>query len=124
MNYKTRKLVSPPDLNPAETLFGGQLLKWIDEEVAIFSIVKLGTNHVVTKFISEINFLNPAFMGDIVEIGSEIIKCGNTSITVKCEVRIKGTDTTILTIDEIVFVHVDRTGRPKAHGKTMEDFVD
>ena len=124
MTYKTRKLVSPPDMNPANTLFGGQLLKWIDEEVAIYSIVKLGTNNVVTKFISEINFLNPAFMGDIVEIGTEIIGCGRSSITMRCDVRVKGGDTTVLTIDKIVFVHVDRSGRPKPHNKTMEDFTE
>jgi acyl-CoA hydrolase len=38
MRFQTRKLVSPPDLNPARALFGGQLLRWIDEEVAIYAM--------------------------------------------------------------------------------------
>ena len=29
------KLIKPEDLNAGHTLFGGQLLKWIDEEAAI-----------------------------------------------------------------------------------------
>ncbi len=121
MLFKTRKLVSPPDLNPGNTLFGGQLLRWIDEEVAIYAMVKLGTNHVVTKFMSEINFINPAFQGDIIEIGAEVIELGRTSITLRCEVRIKDTDTIIIRIDKFVMVHVDMNGRPKPHHKTMEN---
>lgn len=120
MTFKTRKLVAPPDLNPAETLFGGQLLKWIDEETAIYAMCQLGDNFVVTKYMSEINFRNPAFQGDIIEIGAEVIDVGNTSITLKCEVRVKDTKVIIVTIEKIVLVHVDQNGRPKPHNKTLE----
>jgi acyl-CoA hydrolase len=119
MIFKTRKLVSPPDLNPANTLFGGQLLKWIDEEAAIFAMCQIGNNHVVTKYMSEIDFVSPAFNNDIIEIGCETVKVGTTSITLKCEVRVKDTKTTVIKIDEIVLVHVDPNGRPRAHGKTL-----
>lgn len=121
LKFKTRKLVSPPDLNPNNTLFGGQLLRWIDEESAIYAMCKLGSNHVVTKYMSEINFINPAFKGDIIEIGSEVIEIGRTSITLRCEVRVKDTEVIVIRIDKIVFVHVDQNGRPKPHYKTMEN---
>jgi acyl-CoA hydrolase len=121
MTFKTRKLVAPPDLNPAETLFGGQLLKWIDEETAIYAMCQLGDNFVVTKYMSEINFRNPAFQGDIIEIGAEVTDVGNTSITLRCEVRVKDTKVIIVTIDKIVLVHVDQNGRPKPHNKTLEE---
>ena len=124
MNFKTRKLVSYPDLNPANTLFGGKLLAWIDEEIAIYAMCKLDTNHVVTKFMSEINFRNPAYLGDIVEIGNEIIAVGRTSITMKCQVRIKDTEVVVITIDKVVFIHVDMNGRPKPHNKTMETLIE
>ena len=39
MNFHTRKWVKPEDLNPNGTLFGGSLLRWIDEEAAIYAIV-------------------------------------------------------------------------------------
>lgn len=120
MLFKTRKLIGPPDLNPAKTLFGGQLLRWIDEEAAVFAMCQLNDNRVVTKFMSEIDFVNPAYNGDIVEIGCEVVRVGRTSITLRCEVRVKGTETTIIKIDEIVLVHVDSNGRPKPHGKTIE----
>lgn len=35
ITFRTRKWVRPEDLNANGTLFGGSLLKWIDEEAAI-----------------------------------------------------------------------------------------
>jgi hypothetical protein len=37
MRFHTRKWIKPEDLNPNGTLFGGQLLAWIDEELAFIS---------------------------------------------------------------------------------------
>lgn len=123
MNFRTRKLVKPPDLSPAGTLTAGQLLSWIDEEAAIFTMCQVGDNHVVTKFMSAIDFVNPAYSGDIVEIGCEVISIGTTSITMKCEVRIKDTNTVIVKIEKIVFINVDSNGRKKPHGlKPLEKF--
>lgn len=118
MIYRTRKLIKPSDLNARGTLFGGQLLKWIDEEAAIFATCQLGSSDIVTKAMSEIDFVQTAVTGDIIEIGMEVVKFGNTSITIKCDVRNKNTKQSIITIDEIVFVLLDEYGKPKAHGKT------
>ncbi len=60
MNYHTRKWVKPEDLNPNHSLFGGRLLQWIDEEAALYAIIQLENTKVVTKFISEINFVSSA----------------------------------------------------------------
>jgi len=118
MNFYTRKWVKPEDLNPNGTLFGGTLLRWIDEEAVIYAIVQLGNPHVVTKFISEINFVSSAKKGDIIELGIQAISFGKTSITLCCEVRNKITRKSILTIDKLVFVNVDENGVPVEHGKT------
>jgi acyl-CoA hydrolase len=85
MNFRTRKLIKPGDLNARGTLFGGQVLKWIDEEAAIFAICQLGERNIVTKAMSEINFISTAKTGDIAEIGCELISFGTTSITIACE---------------------------------------
>ena len=42
ISYRTRKWVKPEDLNANGTLFGGSLLRWIDEEAAIYAIIQLG----------------------------------------------------------------------------------
>ena len=118
MNFHTRKWVKPEDLNPNGSLFGGSLLRWIDEEAAIYAIVQLGNPRVVTKYISEINFVSSAKQGDIIEMGITATDFGNTSLTMRCEVRNKITRKSILTIDKMVFVNVDEDGNPAAHGKT------
>jgi len=118
MNYRTRKLIKPSDLNARGTLFGGQVLKWIDEEAAIFCVCQLGTSRIVTKLMSEINFVETAKLGEIVEIGCDVVKFGTTSITINCDVRNKTTKQSIVKIDKIVFVVVDENGKPIPHGKT------
>ena len=118
MNFHTRKWVKPEDLNPNGTLFGGSLLKWIDEEAAIYAICQLDNSKVVTKYMSEINFLSSAVQGDIIEMGITATHFGTTSITLYCEVRNKITRQSILTIDKIVFVNIDENFHPIPHGKT------
>lgn len=124
MNFHTRKWVKPEDLNPNGTLFGGSLLRWIDEEAAIYAIVQLDNSLVVTKYISEINFVSSAEQGDIIEMGITATAFGNTSLTMRCEVRNKITRKSILTIDKIVFVNLDEDGNPLPHGKTRIKFIE
>ena len=123
MNYHTRKWVKPEDLNPNHSLFGGRLLQWIDEEAALYAIIQLENTKVVTKFISEINFVSSAKQGDIIEIGIEAVHFGSSSITLRCDVRNKMTHQTIITVDKIVMVNLDADGNPAPHGKTQIEFV-
>jgi len=123
MKFHTRKWVKPEDLNPNGTLFGGSLLKWIDEEAAIYAIIQLDSSRVVTKLISEINFVSSARQGDIIELGLTATEFGRTSITLRCEVRNKITRKSILTIDRLVFVSVDAAGLPTPHGKTQITYI-
>lgn len=123
MRFHTRKWVKPEDLNPNKTLFGGTLLGWIDEEAALYSIIQLENKHVVTKFMSEINFMSAAREGDVIEIGMDVVKFGRTSLTLCCEVRNKMTRETIITVDRIIMVNLDEEGKPKAHGKTKIEYV-
>lgn len=115
MNFYSRKLIKPQDMNAHGTLFGGTVLSWVDEEAAIYVSCQLGKGNLVTKFMSEIDFVSSAKLGDIIEIGMETVKFGKSSITVRCVVRNKFTKETIIKIDEIVFVHVDEEGRPAPH---------
>lgn len=123
MNFHTRKWVKPEDLNPNLTLFGGRLLQWIDEEAVIYAIIQLENKHVVTKYVSEINFISAPRQGDIIEIGILATEFGRTSITLRCEVRNKMTREQILTIDKLIFVNLDANGNPVPHGKTKVTYV-
>ncbi len=124
MRFHTRKWVKPEDLNPNGTLFGGKLLAWIDEELALYSIIQLENTRIVTKHMSEINFRSSAKQGDIVEIGIDVVKFGHTSLTLRCEARNIMTRETIITIDTITMVSLGEDGKPQAHGKTTIEFIN
>jgi len=123
MRFHTRKWIKPEDLNPNASLFGGRLLEWIDEECALYAIIQLENQKVVTKYMSEINFISSATQGDIIEIGIDVVKFGSSSLTLKCEVRNKMTCETIISIENIVMVGLDEIGKPKPHGKSKIEFV-
>lgn len=116
MRFLTRKLVQPGDLNVNGTLFGGRCLAWVDEEAAIYAALETRHKRVVTKSISAINFVAPAFQGDVVEIGVALKKVGKTSITLEVQVRDLTTQKVIVNIDEMVFVTLDERGKPIQHG--------
>ncbi|WP_295801565.1 hotdog domain-containing protein [uncultured Microbulbifer sp.] len=117
MKYYSRHFVKPGDLNPAQRLFGGQALAWIDEEAAIFAGCQMGTANIVTKLMSEIDFVSSAVCGDIVEFGFEVVGIGRTSLTVHCEMRNKQTRDLIVRVERIVFVALDADGKPAPHKK-------
>ena len=123
MRFHTRKWIKPEDLNPNGTLFGGQLLAWIDEELALYSIIQLENSRIVTKHMSEINFVSSAKQGDVIEIGIDVVKFGNSSLTLKCEVRNMMSRATIITIETITMVSMGSDGRPQSHGKTQIEFI-
>ena len=123
MRFHTRKWVKPGDLNAHKTLFGGRLLAWIDEEAALYAIVQLENQNVVTKYMSEIEFVSAAREGDIIEIGIEAVKFGKTSLTLRCEARNMMDRKTIVKIEQIVMVSLNENGKPVSHGKTEVEFV-
>ncbi len=122
LRFRTQKWVRPEDLNANGTLFGGSLLKWIDEEATIYAIVQMGNRRVVTKIMSEINFVASAQEGDIIEMGLTATEFGRSSLTMRAEVRNMITRNSILTIDRIVFVNLGDDGRPAPHGYSEVTF--
>lgn len=119
IDFTIRKWVRPEDLNANGTLFGGSLLQWIDEEAAIYAVLQLGNDRIVTKFMSEIDFESTARQGDLIEMGVAATHFGRTSITLRAQVRNMITRRAILSIDKIVFVNLDDTGAPAPHGYTQ-----
>jgi len=84
-------------------------------------MAKLNTQNVVTKYISEINFIASAKQGDVIEIGMEITGVGTTSISLKCLVRNLFSQKEIISIEKLIFVKVDDQGNAEPHGLTMDD---
>lgn len=115
-----RKLVMPGDLNSADRLFGGQIMKWADEAAALYAMCQLRTKHLVTLKVSEILFKEPVLQGDVLEFHTHTIAAGRTSFTVGLEVcRKEVEDPTkehrpVLSC-QFIFVTVDENGKKTPH---------
>ncbi len=123
INFRAQVGTPRKNLNANGTLFSGSLVRWIDEEATIYASLRLGNGSVVTKFISEINFVSSAQQGDLIERCLRAIASGKTSLTMRAEVRNMITRKSILTIIQIVFVKRDERGVPAAHGYTDITFL-
>lgn len=95
-------------------------MSWVDEEAYIFAKCQLRTPHIVTRHISEVNFVSAAVQDDIVEFGLSVANFGKSSITVTCQVRNKDSKKVLIDIKKLVFVAVDRLGQPVPHGLGLE----
>ena len=114
----TRNLIMYPDLSVAGRLFGGRLLSMIDESMAMQAMSIMGTQRIVTKKISEVNFLSPALLGDVLEVWASETARGSSSLTLSGKVTVNretaGEQQKVLICDcSIVFVAIDENGRPK-----------
>ena len=116
----TRKIIMYPDLSVTGRLFGGQLLSWIDEAVAMIAMKKTGTKTLVTKKISEVIFNAPGLLGDVLEIWCKPSNLGKSSITLECKVTVwRSKEQLQLNICEcsIIYVAIDENGRPLVWNK-------
>ena len=111
----SRTLAMPADTNPRGDIFGGWIMSLMDTAGAMTA-----TSHadgtVVTVAVSNIVFLQPVKVGDVVCCYTDTIRLGRTSITLHVEVwvlrhgrgsRMKVTDA------EFTFVAVEENGRPR-----------
>ena len=72
MKFLSRRIVMPTNLNSRGTLFGGRLMAWIDEEASVYDAVESGADLALTKYILEMDFEAPSFLGDVVKIGMKL----------------------------------------------------
>lgn len=77
----TYTIVRPEHLNHHGYLFGGQLLKWVDEYAWLTSARDFPGNYLVTRAMDNIDFKTRVLNGSILRFNIAPWKQGNTSIT-------------------------------------------
>ena len=80
-----RVIPMPADLNPAGDVFGGWIMAQVDLAGAIPARY-LTRGRVATVSVNAFQFKQPVAVGDLVSFFAEVIKVGNTSITVDVQV--------------------------------------
>lgn len=84
-----RFLAEPSDVNYGGKVHGGEVMKWIDQ-AGYSTAMSWSASYSVTVYISGIRFYKPIQIGDMVEIDSNIIYTGNTSMHFAIDVYSKG----------------------------------
>ena len=110
-----RTIAMPADTNANGDIFGGWLMSQMDLGAAIVA-KNLSRSRVTTVAVDGMVFLNPVFVGDIVNCHAKLLKVGRTSMKIDVEAWVqRGKDGTLLRVTEGVFTYVaiDDTGRPQ-----------
>ena len=112
-----RKLVLPEYLNDQGNLFGGYLLKWLDEFAYITASLEFPGNRFVTVALDDLEFKRAIQCGDILCFDVTMTRRGTTSVTYDVRVRnaVDG-DSSELFETNITFVNVDENGEKRPIG--------
>ena len=111
---ENHKLVLPEHLNHFGYLFGGYLLKWVDEYAWIAASLDYPGSHFVTIAMDRVEFRKSVRKGTILKFVVEKKKEGNTSVQYSvCVYRgDSGKDITDLIFStHVTFVHIDKEGK-------------
>ncbi|MCG6189746.1 acyl-CoA thioesterase [Maribellus maritimus] len=110
-NYK---LVLPGDLNQNGYLYGGNLLKWIDEYTWIAATLDYPGSSFVTVALDKVTFKKGVNKGSILKFDIEKTHVGKTSVQYLVKVFCQNncnTDLELIFSTHITFVNLDKDGR-------------
>ena len=107
-------LICPAHINHYGRLFGGQLLKWIDELAGIVAMRHCGCT-ITTAAIDNLQFRAPAYTGDIVVLRGWVTSVGRTSMEIRVDTYRESLDGSREMINQayIDMVAIDSNGRPQ-----------
>ena len=114
-------LVQPADLNGGGRLFGGTLLKMIDEIAAIVAMRHTGLKTVTTAAIDNLTFKSAAYVNDLVVLIGYI-----TSMEVRVDTYVERSDGMRYPINRahIVLVALDEKNQPaEVPGLVLENDI-
>lgn len=112
----TARLMMPTDANVLGNVFGGAIMRYMDEVAAIVAWRHAGTN-VVTASIDRMNFYAPVYVGNLLILKAAVNFVGTTSMEIG--VRIEAQDPTTRKGTHtgscyLTYVALDSKGRPTA----------
>jgi acyl-CoA hydrolase len=106
--------VFPNQTNPIGTLFGGRVLELMDVNASI-ACARFCRQAVVTASTEPVDFRNPIYVGEIIEVKSRVAWSGRTSMIVRSEVHGENPLTgerRLCTVGHFNFVAIGEDGRP------------
>ena len=111
----TKTVAMPADTNPNGDIFGGWLLSQMDVAGGILA-KKIAKGRVATIAIEGMKFLLPVKVGDTVTCYGNILKTGNSSISINLRVTAQGSESKQpqdVTNGTFIYVAIDLDGKPR-----------
>ncbi len=108
-------LAMPMNTNANGDIFGGWIVSQMDLAAGVLA-KKIAHGRVATVAIHSMAFLKPVHVGDVISCHVELLKQGNTSMTIGVEVwALPATQLERYQVTEgtFVFVAIDDTGTPR-----------
>lgn len=84
----TRMVATPTDTNASGDVFGGWIMAQVDIAGAV-AAYRRARGRVVTVAVNSFRFHHPVYVGDLVSFYAEVVRVGNTSLTVAVEVYVE-----------------------------------
>ena len=112
----TVRLMMPSDANIAGNVFGGAIMRYMDEIAGIVAFRHAGTN-IVTASIDRMNFYAPVYVGDLLTLKASVNYVGKTSmeVGVRIESQNRYTGKVVHTGScYLTYVALDKKGKPTA----------
>lgn len=109
-----RVMAMPKDTNSAGDIFGGWIMSQVDLAGSVLAH-KYVQGRVVTVAVNSFAFHQPVFIGDLISCFAEVVKVGNTSITIEVTVyaeRYMMERAVKVTQAVLTYVAVDENRRP------------
>lgn len=109
------QIVLPFQANVAGNMHGGEVMKLMDTAAGVVA-TRHSLSNVVTASVTQLSFIEPVFVGDLVICNAELRYTGRTSMEVY--VCVKAEDMTKESIRQVsegyfFMVSLDRNGRPR-----------
>ena len=106
-------LIRPVHMNHYNRLFGGELLRWIDELAGIVARRHCNAN-ITTAAIDNLQFKAPVFAGQMLVLVGKVTYTGSTSMEVRVDTYTEDLDGIRRVINRAYFVMVaiDDNGKP------------
>ena len=112
-----RVMPMPADANQNGDIFGGWIMAQVDIAGGT-AAGRLARGRIATVAVNSFVFKQPVQIGDVLSFYADVLRVGNTSITVDVQVYAerKPSDPKVVKVTEatLTYVAIDANGRPRA----------
>lgn len=84
--FQTSRMMMPGDANPQGNVYGGSIVKYVDETAAIVA-TRHAHKNVVTASIDRMDFIEPVYVGDLLVLKAALNYAHRTSMEIGVRVE-------------------------------------